>query len=325
MDGRHFMRFSVIVPAYNAQMFIDDCVKSVLAQNYSDMELILVNDGSTDSTPEKAEAWAKKDARIRCLNIENSGATGARLAGLNAAKGEFVLYLDADDVWDDGLLNAVDEALTASRADVVMFTFRRVPGNEVHPFEKDGWVEREAWTRKLITTSDMNMVWDKAVRRELALSCPVDASHRGVAEDLLMILPVLDKADRFYYIDRPLYRYRAVMDSRSNSFRANRHFEIDAARTQVLDYLVEKDLNSDENLAAFYTLYADRMLNCLARAAKAGADKKTMKAMFREVRSFPLFQMARFYPLNLSKNKRAQMMLVTWRLDGIFMKLAKRP
>ena len=62
------------------------------------------------------------------------------------------------------------------------------------------------------------MVWDKAVRREIALACQIGEEHEGVAEDLLMVLPILDRVGRFYYIDQPLYRYRAVLDSRSNAF-----------------------------------------------------------------------------------------------------------
>lgn len=76
------------------------------------------------------------------------------------------------------------------------------------------------------------MVWDKAVRREIALACQIGEEHEGVAEDLLMVLPILDRVGRFYYIDQPLYRYRAVLDSRSNAFRPNRHKEIDAARAR---------------------------------------------------------------------------------------------
>ena len=216
------MRFSVIVPAYNAELYIEDCVRSVRSQGMSDWELIVVDDGSTDSTLERARAWAEKDERIAVLHQENAGATAARLRGLRAARGEFVLYLDADDAWEPDLLSSVDEGLRKSGADLLMFAFRRVPGKEEHPFPAEGWIERETWTQKLISSSAVNMVWDKAVRREIALACQIGEEHEGVAEDLLMVLPILDRVGRFYYIDQPLYRYRAVLDSRSNAFRPNR-------------------------------------------------------------------------------------------------------
>ena len=152
------MRFSVIVPAYNAELYIEDCVRSVRSQSLSDWELIVVDDGSADSTLELARAWAEKDARVTVLHQENAGAVAARLRGLRAARGEFVLYLDADDAWEPDLLSAVDEGLRKSGADLLMFAFRRVPGREEHPFPAEGWVEREAWTRKLISSSAVNMV-----------------------------------------------------------------------------------------------------------------------------------------------------------------------
>lgn len=318
------MRFSVIVPAYNAELYIEDCVRSVRSQGLSDWELIVVDDGSSDSTLERARAWAEKDDRIAVLHQENAGATAARLRGLRAARGEFVLYLDADDAWEPDLLSSVDEGLRKSGADLLMFAFRRVPGKEEHPFPAEGWIERETWTQKLISSSAVNMVWDKAVRREIALACQIGEEHEGVAEDLLMVLPILDRVGRFYYIDQPLYRYRAVLDSRSNAFRPNRHKEIDAARAQVLEYLVDKDLNDEATLARFYTLYVDRMLDCLSRAIRAGASRSQRRQLFRDVRGFALFQMARFYPLDLPGKRRAMRALVAWRLDGPYAFLVRR-
>ena len=235
-----------------------------------------------------------------------------------------MLYLDADDAWEPDLLPRVDEGLCKSGADLLMFAFRRVPGKEEHPFAAEGWIERETWTQKLISSSAVNMVWDKAVRREIALACQIGEEHEGVAEDLLMVLPILDRVGRFYYIDQPLYRYRAVLDSRSNAFRPNRHKEIDAARAQVLEYLADKDLNDEATLARFYTLYVDRMLDCLSRAIRAGASRSQRRQLFRDVRGFALFQMARFYPLDLPLCRRAMRALVAWRLDGAYAFLVRR-
>ena len=96
------MRFSVIVPAYNAELYIEDCVRSVRSQSLSDWELIVVDDGSADSTLELARAWAEKDARVTVLHQENAGAVAARLRGLRAARGEFVLYLGAGSAFRRG-------------------------------------------------------------------------------------------------------------------------------------------------------------------------------------------------------------------------------
>jgi glycosyltransferase involved in cell wall biosynthesis len=97
---------SVIVPVYNAEKFIDRCIKSILNQNYNDFEIILVDDGSPDKCPKICDEWAEKDERIKVIHKINGGVSSARNAGLKVAKGEFVTFVDSDDTLSDcALLN----------------------------------------------------------------------------------------------------------------------------------------------------------------------------------------------------------------------------
>lgn len=88
---------SVVVPVYDTEKYLDECVKSILAQSYTNWELILVDDGSTDSSPELCESWQNKDARIRVIHKENGGVSSARNAGIDAAQGKYLAFVDADD------------------------------------------------------------------------------------------------------------------------------------------------------------------------------------------------------------------------------------
>ena len=88
---------SVIVPVYNIEKYIGKCIQSVLSQTYTDFELLLINDGSKDSSGEICSSWAKKDARIRVISKENEGVSVARNLGIDSAKGEFIFFLDGDD------------------------------------------------------------------------------------------------------------------------------------------------------------------------------------------------------------------------------------
>ena len=97
---------SVIVPVYNAEKFIDRCIKSILNQNYNDFEIILVDDGSPDKCPKICDEWAEKDERIKVIHKINGGVSSARNTGLKVAKGEFVTFVDSDDtLYDCALLN----------------------------------------------------------------------------------------------------------------------------------------------------------------------------------------------------------------------------
>ncbi|MFT5294392.1 MAG: glycosyltransferase involved in cell wall biosynthesis [Colwellia sp.] len=90
---------SVIIPAYNAAIFIEGCISSVLNQTFNDLEIIIINDGSTDSTLELAEQFAAKDDRVSIISIKNCGRAAARNRGIQAAKGDWLAFLDADDLW----------------------------------------------------------------------------------------------------------------------------------------------------------------------------------------------------------------------------------
>lgn len=100
------MLFSVIVPVYNVEAYLDECVESVVRQTFSDWEMLLVDDGSPDGCPAKCDAWAEKDSRIRVFHKENGGLSDARNYGINRAEGEWILFLDSDDwILEDALEN----------------------------------------------------------------------------------------------------------------------------------------------------------------------------------------------------------------------------
>ena len=104
------MKLSIIVPVYNIVHYLSDCVQSVLAQNFQDWELVLVDDGSTDQSPALCEEWAKKDQRIRVVHKTNGGLSDARNAGLLEAKGEYIHFLDGDDYYvSDNVLQTLME------------------------------------------------------------------------------------------------------------------------------------------------------------------------------------------------------------------------
>ena len=92
--------FSIIVPVYKAEKYISECVDSVLAQTFEDFELILADDGSPDRCPEICDEYAKKDSRIKVIHKNNGGASSARNSGIDAACGEYIIFLDSDDYWE---------------------------------------------------------------------------------------------------------------------------------------------------------------------------------------------------------------------------------
>ena len=117
---------SVIVPVYQVEAYLPRCVDSILAQTYTDYELILVNDGTKDGCPAIMEAYAQKDARIRLVHKENGGLSSARNAGLDLAKGRFIAFVDSDDYIEPTLLEDTVRAALETGADQVLFNYRIV-------------------------------------------------------------------------------------------------------------------------------------------------------------------------------------------------------
>lgn len=115
-------KFSIIVPVYNVESYLDACVQSVLNQLFTDWELILVDDGSRDKSPEICDKYSASDERIRTIHKENGGASDSRNVGLDNAHGEYILFLDSDDFWNDSrALSMLNEKLCSSSADCLVF------------------------------------------------------------------------------------------------------------------------------------------------------------------------------------------------------------
>lgn len=114
---------SVIVPVYNVEKYLPRCIDSILAQTFTDFELILVDDGSPDRCGEICDEYAEKDSRVRVIHKANGGVSSARNAGLDLCRGEYVTFVDSDDYLGAGWLNSLHQAMTESGADVVSADF----------------------------------------------------------------------------------------------------------------------------------------------------------------------------------------------------------
>ena len=98
---------SVIIPIYNIEKYIDDCISSIINQSYKNIDILLIDDGSTDSCFEKCDQWEKKDNRIRVIHKENGGLSDARNVGIKAAKGKYIFLIDGDDIAHKDMLKVL--------------------------------------------------------------------------------------------------------------------------------------------------------------------------------------------------------------------------
>lgn len=164
---------SIIVPVYNAQKYLEECITSVVSQTYRNIELILVDDGSADSSSEICDEWAKKDKRVQVIHKQNGGLSSARNAGLDIAKGEYISFVDSDDYLPKDALQVLYDGMTEDdHVGVVSGMTYRVVGGEVTHFNKI-WLRTE---KKIYTPDEFLMaamsfntsftVWGKLYRKK---------------------------------------------------------------------------------------------------------------------------------------------------------------
>ena len=112
---------SIVIPVYNVEKYLEQCLDSVLMQNVDNIEVVCVNDGSTDSSGEILERYKKIDSRIKVINQKNEGMSGARNTGINHASYEYILFLDSDDMLCENALINVTESLSKTKVDVLFY------------------------------------------------------------------------------------------------------------------------------------------------------------------------------------------------------------
>ena len=137
------MKFSIIVPIYNTQRYLWDCVQSVMDQTFTDWELILVDDGSTDGSGKIADSLAAQDDRIRVVHQDNKGQFFARQAGIQLARGEYLFFLDGDDRFVSDALSLVHALLEQKEWDLVLFLGRAF-GPDIEQSEPLGMLDAPA-------------------------------------------------------------------------------------------------------------------------------------------------------------------------------------
>lgn len=220
---------SVIVPVYNAEKYIEDCIQSVLNQTYRNLELILIDDGSRDAGGKVCADWTQKDPRVRYVRQENGGVGAARNRGLEMAQGTYAAFLDADDTLDPSFCEKMREILGEDGE--IAFCENR----EVYP---DGFCLPVEYTYDIVTCPSCDFefwgrkgkrsVWGAMYKREFlnGLSFSNDLS---IGEDTLFLSQAIVRAETLIYYNAPLYNYRVLPESAYHgSYDRKKKTEIDA-------------------------------------------------------------------------------------------------
>lgn len=233
---------SIIVPIYNVKPYLAQCVSSILNQKYSNFELILVDDGSTDGSSEICDKVAEKEPRVRVIHIENGGPSVARNRGMESARGEYIAFVDSDDFISEDYLMVLYENAVRFNSDVSQCGFVRFENEDgIHPYKENLPVSRNkeylynqlAEVDGAYESMKLIVVWNKLIRREIAEKISFPAGHWH--EDEFYVNYLMENVETYIETPAQLYFYRKRPDSIVGEFNRDNRRHLD-----LIDALKER-------------------------------------------------------------------------------------
>ena len=217
---------SIIVPVYGIEKYIGKCAESLMEQTYSNLEILLVDDGSPDRSPQLCDLYARKDSRIKVIHKPNGGLVSARKAGLAASRGEYICYVDGDDWVEPGFVKDFVQAIDSCGADIAtgsytkdLFSYKYridelLPRGE-YEGERLNWLQSRMMSLGgLFQTGFSTYLWDKIFRREVLLEAQMQADDRlTIGEDTAVVYPAAMLARKIVVTDTCDNHYRQRDDS----------------------------------------------------------------------------------------------------------------
>lgn len=217
-------KVSVIIPIYNVENYVEKCIKSLISQSLTDLEIILVDDGSTDSSSVICDKYSILDSRIVVIHKKNGGLVSARKTGLKIAKGDYIGFVDGDDYIDERMYEDLLSYISKNGADVVNSGFLIDESSiQIKNVDTaDGSLITENIKKYILDVSSRQLVppsiWAKLYKRDVIIKCYNNVpDEQSYGEDLVCLLTCLCEGIKIKTIERAYYHYITRVDSISNS------------------------------------------------------------------------------------------------------------
>ena len=234
---------SVIVPVYNVRPYLEKCFDSIARQSYQNLEIILVDDGSTDGSGELCENLSKRDGRVRVIHKKNGGLGSARNAGMDAARGELLSFVDSDDWIEPGMYESLSGIMCRENAQIIACGIKRVSETGEVSYYQDNLKERSVYTREeaLIELPKnerlSNSMCNKLFRRETIQGLHIN--EQIYYEDNPFTPQCIARAERIAYTAEPFYCYFERTGSISRKKFSEREFDRVTADRMRLEFYHE--------------------------------------------------------------------------------------
>ena len=234
---------SIVVPVYN----VDKCIESIINQSYSNLEIILVDDGSKDSSGIMCDSYILKDKRIKVIHKENGGLSDARNVGIDKAKGEYIVFIDSDDWIDEKMIEILYNIIKKNNSDISICDYFLAYNEEIQTQKEDIEIINLSNIEALKKIYDkdlgvcMIVAWNKLYKRNL-FKDDIRYPYGKIHEDEFTTYKLLYKAEKISYTKQKMYYYRQRENSITSSFNKKRLDCLEAfdERVKYMKYIVEK-------------------------------------------------------------------------------------
>lgn len=284
------MKYSVIIPVYNSEKTIKKCIDSITSQDRTDVEIIIINDGSADESESLCKALQTEHNNIIYINKENGGVSSARNLGLSVAKGKYVMFVDSDDYVDSECFDVLDN-YTKSDADYYQFVFAIVSNGiakkmQVWPERHiNNLSEKESFIGESVATRSINSCWAKLYKRKIIEEKGLRfCEELSVGEDLTFVFTFLLSADKIERIDSNIYFVDVSNEeSLSRRYRENLSEQLICVYENMCKALEKSDIESESvnhSLAWLHYRNAYSVANDLSKSNLGFLERrKKLKAM----------------------------------------------
>ena len=279
--------FSIIIPVYNASQFLNTCINSIFKNDFDDYEIILVDDGSTDSSWEIIELFKSESVKIKAYKKKNSGVSDTRNYGLSKANGKYIYFVDADDWIDNKTLSCLNNQLIYDEYDYLIFNYKKVLNDmnivcEDKIFDDERIIkgdDMKALGEKCLISGKMNNIGNKVYRTKVIRDNKLKFdSNLKRGEDWVFNLDFISSSSSAKYINRYYYNYRYNSESATSKFNLNDLDEFKKLSKVLNKYIGVFDLNENEVKSLLDIEFANRYLDVIKKALRArDIDNKNRK------------------------------------------------
>lgn len=276
---------SVIVPVYNAEKYLERCINSICNQTYKNLEIILVNDGSSDNSKVICEALSKIDSRIILINQENGGSSIARNTGLEKSSGDIISFIDSDDYIEAEMLEKMLQLMLAYNLEVIEIERDAVSKTKV--FDNSFTIEDSITATERIIKTTAFQVWKRIYRRHVVQD--MRFIPKIIHQDVFFTIDVINKVPTIGYLNTPFYIYNreSIGIIRSRYSKMKRDIAIKA--TEYIKANIPKNKKLEQVMDNYIVGYYTDHYFLLSRNVNLDKERKFRKKLKKEIRKATCF------------------------------------